>query len=51
LTENKSIRSPAASGAREAGERPRILFVDDEGDPEQWIMAVAHLLSRNRPKL
>jgi len=30
LTENKSIRSPAASGAREAGERPRILFVDDE---------------------
>ena len=30
MTENKSIRSPAASGAREAGERPRILFVDDE---------------------
>ena len=30
MTENKSARSQAASGAREAGERARILFVDDE---------------------
>lgn len=30
MTENKSARSQATSGAREAGRRARILFVDDE---------------------
>ena len=30
MTENKSARFQATSGAREAGERARILFVDDE---------------------
>ena len=44
MTENKSARSEATSGAREAGERARILFVDDEDNIR---MTLPFLLERH----